>query len=949
MLFIKPSWLGHFDERNEAKAIFSVHISPDGSRLASGGFDSKVKIWSIEAILKEHSDEPKQLCSMSIHTGVVTTVRFSPNGKYLASGSDDRIIIIWQIDTSGHGFGKMFGSNETNVENWRSFRRLIGHDNDIQDLAWIHDNSILVSVGLDSAIIVWHGSTFEKLKKIDAHQSHVKGITFDPVGKYFATESDDRTIKIWRTSDYSLEKTVSKPFKNSPSTTYFRRPSWSPDGSHIAGANAMNGPVSSVAVIERGTWTSLINLIGHEGAVEVTCFNPMIFRVPDTNKEDNKIMTIIACAGQDRTLSIWNTMNPRPILVTQEITEKSIGDLCWSPDGLCLFLCSYDGSIIACLFDKDEFGEPLTASDTEKLLSKYGHGQYGTVLPESTTQLELEAKTNEVEANAHVKRMEDLMGSSDPMKIECVLNEAKSKTLNKEVESDIIQTTETSQIISTPTQSQKIIHTLSPAPSNNIHRPIQQKISITKDGKKRVTPQLLSSLSDAPIANPLSKSLLQTSPEKNTPIQTLDLSEPSYALPKGGIPSLIIGNKRKNYPEENGEQTFPKKGKLKQTDNHTKTNIPEFIRPAVISPSTSVSQIRLGVPKVLSFLSISINSINHTLDVRNGTGERKPTKITAMKKGNIIWTEFLPKAVILLAGNPLFWAAGCEDGTIIIWSPCGRRLFPSIILESSPCFLECQNSFLMCITSIGLLHVWNITLESSPHPPVSLAPILDASTFQFSELKSAPSIVSALINSTGQVIVTLSDGDGFTYNSTMYSWLKVSEAWWAVGSQYWDSSGFKGTTGKSGIIGMLERRTDDEVMKLGRGRFLQKIVKSAMLLEGYEGFETSVSISHLENRLSSAAILHSSDEFKTILNVYTRRIAEENMKDKLEELCIHLLGPILDDPFVSWKPEIAGLKKRELLREVLITIGKQREVQRITTKYTEALQELDKLTNISTS
>lgn len=89
----------------------------------------------------------------------------------------------------------------------------------------------------------------------------------------------------------------------------------------------------------------------------------------------------------------------------------------------------------------------------------------------------------------------------------------------------------------------------------------------------------------------------------------------------------------------------------------------------------------------------------------------------------------------------------------------------------------------------------------------------------------------------------------------MYSWLKVSEAWWAVGSQYWDSSGFKGVKGKSGIIGMLERRTDDEVMKLGRGRFLQRIVKSAMLLEGYEGFETSVSISHLEvglkNKLTS--------------------------------------------------------------------------------------------------
>ncbi|KAG5438037.1 hypothetical protein PCANB_000384 [Pneumocystis canis] len=902
MLFIKPSWLGHFDERNEAKAIFSVHISPDGSRLASGGFDSKVKIWSIKAILEEDNDEPKQLCSMSIHTGVVTTVRFSPNGKYLASGSDDRIIIIWQKDIPGHNFCKMFGNNETNVENWRSFRRLIGHDNDIQDLAWNHDNSILVSVGLDSAIIVWHGSTFEKLKKIDAHQSHVKGITFDPVGKYFATESDDRTIKIWRTSDYSLEKTVSKPFKNSPSTTYFRRPSWSPDGSHIAGANAMNGPVSSVAVIERGTWTSLINLIGHEGAVEVTSFNPIIFRLPDTNKEDNKVMTVIACAGQDRTLSIWNTMSPRPILVTQEITEKSIGDLCWSPDGQSLFLCSYDGK--------------------------------------STAQLELEARTTEAETNAHVKRMQDLMGDSELIKMDCSTNNTKPESLSKEIESNTTQIAEKSLTVSTPKQPSKTSNTVLSTPSTNVHKPVQQKVTITKEGKKRVTPQLLSNLSDTPIVNSLPESLLQTFPEKNTSMQVLDFSEPSYALPKGGVRSLIIGNKRKNLPNGNEEsQSFSKKGKLKQTDDNTKGNIPEFIRPSVICPSTSVSQIRLGVPKIVSFLSMSITTTNHILEVRNGTGEHKPTKIIAIKKGNILWTEFLPKAILLLTGNNLFWAAGCEDG---------HRLFPSIVLESSPCFLESQGPFLMCITSTGLLHVWNVILELSPHPPVSLAPILDASTFQFSELRNAPSIISTAINSKGQVIITLSDGDGFTYNAAMYSWLKVSEAWWAVGSQYWDSSGFKGATGKSGIIGILERRTDDEVMKLGRGRFLQRIVKSAMLLEGYEGFETSVSISHLENRLSSAAILHSPDEFKTTLNIYTRKIAEENMKDKLEELCIYLLGPILDDSSVTWKPKVAGLDKRELLKEILITIGKQREVQRITTKYIQALEELDKLTDTST-
>jgi protein HIRA/HIR1 len=73
---------------------------------------------------------------------------------------------------SGHGLGKVFGSNEVNVENWRSVKRLVGHENgtapanhslitkDVQDLNWSPDNKILVSVGLDSAIMVWNAQTF---------------------------------------------------------------------------------------------------------------------------------------------------------------------------------------------------------------------------------------------------------------------------------------------------------------------------------------------------------------------------------------------------------------------------------------------------------------------------------------------------------------------------------------------------------------------------------------------------------------------------------------------------------------------------------------------------------------------------------------------------------------------------------------------------------------------
>ena len=125
------------------------------------------------------------------------------------------------------------GSNEApQIESWRVFRRLIGHENDVQDLGWSHDSSIMVSVGLDSRVVVWSGYTFEKLKTLLGHSSHVKGITFDPANKYFATASDDRSIKLWRfnppgpnsgphdqMNNFMLEKTVTAPLVTSPHTT----------------------------------------------------------------------------------------------------------------------------------------------------------------------------------------------------------------------------------------------------------------------------------------------------------------------------------------------------------------------------------------------------------------------------------------------------------------------------------------------------------------------------------------------------------------------------------------------------------------------------------------------------------------------------------------------------------------------------------------------------------
>ena len=53
----------------------------------------------------------------------------------------------------------------------------------------------------------------EQTAVLQGHSGMVKGVTWDPIGKYLASQSDDRTVRIWRTYDWKSETVISEPFR----------------------------------------------------------------------------------------------------------------------------------------------------------------------------------------------------------------------------------------------------------------------------------------------------------------------------------------------------------------------------------------------------------------------------------------------------------------------------------------------------------------------------------------------------------------------------------------------------------------------------------------------------------------------------------------------------------------------------------------------------------------
>lgn len=107
-------------------------------------------------------------------------------------------------------------------------------------------------------------------------------------------------------------------------------------------------------------------------------FSPRLFHTvkPGQNGAANghggQLVTVIASAGQDKTLSIWNTNTSRPVVILQDLAGKSISDLAWTPDGQTLFASSLDGSVVVAKFDEGELGWVAQQEENAKALQKYG-------------------------------------------------------------------------------------------------------------------------------------------------------------------------------------------------------------------------------------------------------------------------------------------------------------------------------------------------------------------------------------------------------------------------------------------------------------------------------------------------------------------------------------------------------------------------------------------------
>ncbi|VDB86472.1 unnamed protein product [Peniophora sp. CBMAI 1063] len=329
-LQIVQRFVGHFSDlvwrslSNQTVPVCSVTFSPDGRHIASGSFDSMVRIWDL--------DDVETVTTCEGHSDVVWTVAFSPDGKSVASGSGDGKIRIWDVGTGGQS-GEPFS----------------GHAEWVRSVMFSSDGRHLLSGSNDNELRIWDVATGETVGEVfSGHEMRVYSAAFSPDDRWIVSSSRDYSVRIW---DVETRRLIGSPRMGQlrdggrPESNSVRSVAFSPDGKLIVSAYGITVRLWSVAVAAEGqdvAVESLASFNGHTGPVNCVGFS----------QDGQRIVS----ASDDHTIRMWDVATRRQLGRPFTGHAEGVSSVALSPDGRRIVSGSKDNTVR--LWDVPEFPRP---------------------------------------------------------------------------------------------------------------------------------------------------------------------------------------------------------------------------------------------------------------------------------------------------------------------------------------------------------------------------------------------------------------------------------------------------------------------------------------------------------------------------------------------------------------------------------------------------------------
>ncbi|MCG8600015.1 MAG: hypothetical protein MI807_07735 [Verrucomicrobiales bacterium] len=166
-----------FGEGTHRDILFDAEFSPDGTIVATAGYDRVIRLWEAAS--------GKYIRQFPSHNGAVFDLAFSPDGTVLASASADSTCKIWGVE-SGERLDTL---NQPQGEQFR--------------VDFTPDGKYIVGAGADNRIRLWRFVSKEKprlnplIHARFGHEDEIVEFSISSDGKTLITTSGDRALKKW--------------------------------------------------------------------------------------------------------------------------------------------------------------------------------------------------------------------------------------------------------------------------------------------------------------------------------------------------------------------------------------------------------------------------------------------------------------------------------------------------------------------------------------------------------------------------------------------------------------------------------------------------------------------------------------------------------------------------------------------------------------------------------
>lgn len=402
MKFITPSIAWNF----EIEPIHSIDFHPTRPELAVAGTDSTgenifLRTWIFHSERLTCDENSRSIVDLKsemkmVHSQCINIVRFSPQGTFIATGSDDAKIIILEEKYRP----KCFGVSEM-TWNWGESKIFSGHSKEVYHISWFRDEKYIASSSHDFSVIIWDIKKSRMLQRFDGPTGYVKFVAVDPLSKFVAFFSCDRTLRVYKSSKtkksifnikhcvrkscgYDLteeessdqeevkKKNELKENENKPEPkatdflflpdnfreSIFLRGEWSPDGSLLLVPRAQiqkdEAPSLSVGayIFSRSDLTVPALFYPLDEPVNIARFCPKFLKTKNDKIFDSDFVFIFALCTYN-SIYLYSTNSLYPLMKLQSIHYASITDIAWISSSH-LLCSSMDGFITFVVLDKIE-------------------------------------------------------------------------------------------------------------------------------------------------------------------------------------------------------------------------------------------------------------------------------------------------------------------------------------------------------------------------------------------------------------------------------------------------------------------------------------------------------------------------------------------------------------------------------------------------------------------